>query len=603
MLRRTWMGLGLAVSALISASCNGIITGGDNACPPSMPNCDPNNPGGNNPETVVGLGPGGGVGGMPGTPFDPKGNGSSGVATDPNGNVILDPTTGNSSAQSVIWVANSGEGTVSKIDTRTKKQLAKYQTYPGGNADPSRTTVSLGGDIVVANRAWPAFTGNSNIRFASAVKIAGDKGNCQDRNKNGVIDTYEGTGPVPAAFQWTNANMPSPDECVLWKTQLDTDPSGVPVTTAAYPDGTRPRAAGWDGEITDTSLSQYVYIGLFDTKEVIRLDGVTGAIVKRISVAPTAPYGLALDKNGSVWVMGRETSTGSLTKIDVKNATTPDKVTTYTPTQANCNYGITVDPRGYVYTAFNTCLMRFDPTTAKFEYLTIPGSSQLRGVGIDNQYNLWVGDSNVGAHHVDVSAAPPAAGASTMVFKKNVSVVGAWPGTYAGIAIDFDNKPWVVSYAGTNSHAIQVDPNNNYSTFVYNTPTTTADGTLNNSYTYSDMSGYQLRNASRAGTFRNIFNGCTDGNTTWTNLTYNVTAPRGTKVSIRYRGASTVAGLTASPWTAATGTSPVPIMLTVPGGATPRYLQVEVTMTSVDANLTPVLSALSAGFTCSIANG
>ena len=65
------------------------------------------------------------------------------------------------------------------------KQVAAYVTYPGGYADPSRTTVGLGGDAVVANRA------SNDGNKASATKIAGDKTTCVDRNGNGKIDTYE----------------------------------------------------------------------------------------------------------------------------------------------------------------------------------------------------------------------------------------------------------------------------------------------------------------------------------------------------------------------------------------------------------------------------
>ncbi len=586
MLRKTLIGLGLGMSALVGVSCNSVITSGEGTCPPEQTNCDPQNPGGTTPtEMTTGVGPGGGGGGGGTVPFDPKGDGSIGVSVDPNGNIILDPTAGTSTQSSVIWVANSGDGTVSKIDTRTRKQLARYKTLPGTvNSDPSRTTVSLGGDVAVANRSW---TNGADGNNGSVVKIAGDKGNCVDRNGNGRIDTYEGEATtLPAPFNtWTNG-QPSPDECVLWLTMTNTNAAGTVMMT-------RPRAAGWDGEITDTSLSQYLYVGLFDTSEVLRLDGATGRIVKRINVAPTQPYGLALDKNGNVWVMGRESNTGTLAKIEVKNPTQPDLVKRYTPA-AGCNYGITVDPRGLVYHSFNSCLARFDPVAEKYEYLTVPGSNQLRGLGIDNKYNLWVADSNVGVHHVDVSALPPATGTS-MVHRQSIATAG----TNAGVGIDFDNKTWVVSYNGNSSHAYQINPGAQAGQatleFTYNSANT---GALSNSYMYSDMTGYQLRNASRAGTFRTTFQGCPNGNTTWTNLNYSVTAPRGTKVSIRYRGAPTTAELTNSPWTTASGTSPVPISVTVPMGQTPRYLQVEVTMTSVDASLTPVLSGLSAGYTC-----
>jgi hypothetical protein len=47
------------------------------------------------------------------------------------------------------WIANSGEGTVSKIDTQTGVEVARYRTGPNGAADsPSRTAVDADGDAL-----------------------------------------------------------------------------------------------------------------------------------------------------------------------------------------------------------------------------------------------------------------------------------------------------------------------------------------------------------------------------------------------------------------------------------------------------------------------
>jgi hypothetical protein len=577
---RTTLGL-FGFLLLSSVSCNSALLGdnGPASCPEGQVCPDPNNPGGQtSPEMVTKVG-GNGSGG---TPFDPNGGGSGGIVLDPSGNVVLDPRGGSAMAQSVLWVANSGDGTVSKIDARSMKQLARYVTFPGGNGDPSRTTVSLNGDVVVANRAW---VNGANGTQASAVYIAGDLSGCVDRNGNGKIDTHLGEDiTVPAAYQWAAGRPASPDECVVWITDLSKDKNGTPVGGV----GPRPRAAGFDSNLKEPKLSKYVYIGLFDTSEVIRLDSKTGAIVTRIPVGPTQPYGLALDRNGKVWVMGRETEPGTLTSID---PTRGDAVKSYPGATASngqpCNYGITADARGYIYTSWMQCAARFNPTTEKFDTLVIASAGRLRGLGVDNNNQLYIADDQLGMHHVDATPAPPAAGgASTMVAKKLVRTAV----NNVGVAIDFDNKPWVVS---TDNVATRVDVANNYATL-------TQTG-VRGSYTYSDMSGYQLRNASRAGTYRNIFPGCAVGVTTWTKLTYTLQAPAGTTASIRYRGAPTQAELVNATWVAATGPSPVSIAL--PSGLKANFLQVEVNMTAVDPNVTPVLSALAAGYTCMVIIG
>src|SRR5207245_8257674 len=99
-------------------------------------------------ETTISLGGGG-------APLDASGSGSSGVKLD-GGRVVLDASGLAASLPPIIWVANTGEGTISKIDTRTLKELARYRTGPTttpGTPDPSRTTVGMAGDVVVATRA------------------------------------------------------------------------------------------------------------------------------------------------------------------------------------------------------------------------------------------------------------------------------------------------------------------------------------------------------------------------------------------------------------------------------------------------------------------
>lgn len=567
-LLRVVSGLLLALGASAGVSCNAVLGGGDRECQ-NEAGCeddDPKKPKKPKPleDTVIKIG-------GPASPFNPTAEGNMGVKLGPMGGIVLDPGAGMGSSNSTIWVANSQEGTLSKVDTRTMKQLARYTTYPGSVGDPSRTTVSLGGDVVVANRAA------SNGSAASAVKIAGEKSGCIDRNGNGTIDTFEGEGPVPAAFRWQAGQPESPDECVLWKTDLSMG-------------GTSPyvRAAGFDAEVLDGVLSQYVYIGLYMRQEVLRLDSRTGAIVKRFNVAPTSPYGLVIDKGGNVWVT--TLGSGSITKIDVRGG---DKITTYSGAKGPpCSYGITADARGFIYTASGQCISRFNPTTETWETFNVPGGQSLRGLAVDQKNNLWVADTSIGMHHIDASPMPPAAGgASTMIFKQTVRTGSS----NVGAAMDFDDKPWVISMsggAGGMGQAIKIDP----TTYA---PTAVAVG--QGPYTYSDMTGYQLRNASRAGIFRHVFKGCAPSVTNWSNLTWKADVPNGTMMSMRYRAAATQADLSSAMWQSVTGVSPH--LLALPAMPVANFLQVEISMTAVDVRLTPTLLELAAAYNCKLIVG
>ena len=83
---------------------------------------------------------------------------------------------------SYIWIANSGQGTVSKIETKTGIEVGRYQVQ-GGN--PSRTSVNLLGDVAVSSRDPGGVT-----------KIAARLDSCIDKNNDGAITTSNGPNNV-----------------------------------------------------------------------------------------------------------------------------------------------------------------------------------------------------------------------------------------------------------------------------------------------------------------------------------------------------------------------------------------------------------------------
>src|SRR5690606_41952004 len=91
---------------------------------------------------------------------------------------------------SYIWIANSVQGTVSKINTFTGVEEGRYRTGPD-DPDPSRTSVNQLGDVAVANR-------NGGI-----VKIAAATDRCVDANGDGATQTSSGHDDIP---DWGDAH-------------------------------------------------------------------------------------------------------------------------------------------------------------------------------------------------------------------------------------------------------------------------------------------------------------------------------------------------------------------------------------------------------------
>jgi hypothetical protein len=103
--------------------------------------------------------------------------------------------------------------------------------------------------------------------------------------------------PVPAKYMWPVGQKDSPDECVLWHTPLTKDRNGN--TVGAYP-GTLPRAASFDSTLSPEGVpSALLYVGLYQTQEVVRIDSATGQILKQFPVGVRQRTALSLTKTAS----------------------------------------------------------------------------------------------------------------------------------------------------------------------------------------------------------------------------------------------------------------------------------------------------------------
>jgi hypothetical protein len=350
---------------------------------------------------------------------------------------------------SMIWIANSPEGTVSKIDTVTALERSRYRTGPG-DPDPSRTAVNLRGDVAVANRA------------GSVTKIAGHLSNCVDKNADGVIDTSLSPSDI---LDWEE------DECVLWHHEIDDFPSGLPANQGG------PRAIAWEGGVSACDQPR-LWVGWRAQPDQIvrirRLDGVTGDPLDEVEVDDWdnvwghGTYGGVSDVHGGLWAIG---NSGVLLHVDGDTL----EVRRYENPVEHTLYSIALDGDGVPWLAgWDGNLWRFDPTAEEFADMGPPAvSARLRGIAVDSEGHAWVAGNNPCrlARYDTVAES---------IVDDSIEIAGCEEPV--GVSVDAEGNVWVVDRGA--SVAFKVDRNDYGSE--------TVDGLIS-PYTYSDMTGTGLK--------------------------------------------------------------------------------------------------------------
>jgi len=339
---------------------------------------------------------------------------------------------------SYIWIANSTQSTVSKINTRTMEEEGRYLTRatPG---NPSRTSVSVDGRAVaVANR------------YGGVVKIWARPEDCAGPN------TSSGAADIKP---WGT------DDCVAWFTE--------------FPEATSQRPVAWTTGVLDEATCEWQDQKIWtaegrggtpnqgmcddDRVWVHRLDGATGVIEDTIDLPypcnTFGVYGGVVDANNDLWLTRLfENSPGAI-RVDFETLEHDEAPPFY-------GYGITVDHNGMIWGGTGIP-GKWDPATST--WTQIVGSINNYGVGLaeDTMNRMWVGIvGGIQAIDVDTMALGP-----TVMF----------PGETAqakGMSVDVDGYIWAVPDSQT--RAYRVDPESlEFEQF---------DG-LVGAYTYSDMTG------------------------------------------------------------------------------------------------------------------
>jgi sugar lactone lactonase YvrE len=445
-----------------------------------------------------------------------------------------------------IWVPNSSEGTASKVDTRTGRELARYRTCPPGiNGNPSRTTVDLFGNCYVANR-----------NAATIVKIGlYESGQFVDRNGDHLIQTSHdanGDGNITPdeMLPWGQ------DECVLFEVVVIPGQEGTYLPgaqTLQYIDNywnPGPRGLAVDAKGN-------VWVGAHDTMMFYYLDGKTGQILKSVDVSSVGhtSYGAVIDSQGILWSSGyRESGQNSVLRMNPVD---------YSFSVINFNfhtYGLGLDRDNHLYVSGHqeSKLARINILTTNVDWI-VDGYYRSRGVAVTEDGDVWVACSQDGvvarfSHEGHVKTTIP---------------VGPEP---TGVSIDASGKVWAVNNG--NDYIHRIDP----ATSQVDLEKRILGSTH---YGYSDMTGIIARNeTTRLGTWTVIHNSKIP-NAAWGLLTWHTDDPAGTNVTIRVRSSNDQARW--SDWESATNAVR---LLTTPAG---KYLEVEVTFQATGDGKSPIL--------------
>lgn len=518
---------------------------------------------------------------------EPTDENSNAVIVDDGGAITLTRADMESFA---IWVANTDDSTVSKLDSRTNVELARYVTVltsePGGRpefqvagATPSRTAVDQNFDAYVANRAFG--------QQGTVTKYANSEINCIDRNNNGVIDTsrdLNGDGAIdtdPAVGEYLGQQ----DECILWTVAVGAN-NGVPRALAvglAPPDG----------------LLGNVYVGLHGARQVCRLDPGNGATQACVDTPNFRPYGAAADGRGNVWLVSRDDDQG-LAFVDSSDQFTQ------IPDEPPCNagqpqpYGVSVDASNRAYFVTSNCaadsIYRYDHYNGQtWEQATIPTGGTQRGIAVDRD-SLWVAISGNGQNDWG--------GGSDRIERFALESL-AYQGAYrlptgrsqVGVGVSFDGSVWAISQ-GTNS-ASRLDP-----TLPEGDPGRWIERSVGTTpYTYSDFIGFGLNTfVDPRGFYRFVLEGCGAAmETVWSGVRHVSDLPAGTRVVVNVRSADSRAELAAAPWVGPFSDNPA--RLSEAPGPVPQgdFLEVELVLSTANQEEAPRVFGVEVAKECRVA--
>lgn len=476
------------------------------------------------------------VGATTGNPFQLNSENSTGVSLDQDGFIVIDQQKISLNFK-YIWVSNSPESTVSKVDCKTGNEVGRYRVC----TDPSRTSVDLEGNV------WVACRGDGKI-----VKIMAETKSCIDKNGNGTIETSQDKNGSKTISQdeMVGPSSPGADECVKFIVQ----PGGT---------GSAARGVAVDKE-------NHLWVGKYDGN-LYRLEPEAGKVIDQINGAVSCgPYGMVVDQKGILWVQ-----CGSLKRVDpVTKAVTSHG-------SAPGQYGINVDKFGKIWIgSYSVGAARYDPLTGQWQNAI--GCPQGSGIASSNDGYVWVAnDSNYSVTKID---------AVTMKAVGSVKIGGS----PHGIALDYDGFVWGVNWGG---HTIsKVDPKNMVMVGDYpvgNNPYTYSDMT---GYTlnYFTAPKGQYVVTFFGGTMANPIMVGSNG-VKWKTVAVESDLPEKTSVQVRYRSGDNQNQLDVAKWSEPLNFPPAVFPLDLSASSVNGLmLQVELLLVTSEKGFSPVVKSVTA---------
>lgn len=493
----------------------------------------------------------------------------------PNANQLQLNVTGTSFP--VLWIANAGEDTLSKIDSKQVggspgREMARYRTWFNSGAHahdawagpaPSRTAVDSEGNAYVLDR-W--FGGHPTLfKILNTTFI--------DRNGNGVVDTStdtSGDGKIQSAEMMplvdSNGNgVIDPgeiqDERIAWVRRV---PDGVYNGGMTRNNGIgRALCIGTDGDL---------WVGLYNSAEYYKVSAADGhTIAGPVSTNGQPNYGCLIDQNGTLW--GANWSNGALTRIG-NTASNTGPYTVHTLGMPNAVYGLALrrDANNFTHVIMggscNSYVEHVDnPADPGNNNWAKPAAANYctYAVGTDNDGNILASkrDGGVVKFH-------PSGG----VLWDKGSQVGS--SDSRGVIADADNAIWQVHRA-THNMAKYAGSNGDFMGII---------GVGFEPYTYSDASGTAaLSITTKTGSWT-VAHDSGASATAWGTVSWNATVPSGGGLATAVRAADTVAGLAAQTFQNVTSGLPF-------AGQIGRYIEIKVTFNANPQNQSPVLFDLT----------
>lgn len=444
-----------------------------------------------------------------------------------------------------LWIANAandfqGGGTVTRIDTERDQVIATFSSY---GRDPSRTAVDQEGNVWVANRAFATNNGDT-LHQGSIVQILRDcpcTGDCRDLSAEMRAQCIRGPIPIGAPNDWVRG--------------LAIDANG------------------------------FVWAGTFNNPRLFKVDPDRLEVVETFT-SPVAVYGIAPDADGLLWLASISASNAfgcfdserlapctPLGRIDLSNS---DVVRHNGASNRLEPYGIVVDFDGNIWAGNwqGRALVRLDRESIftpggrpRIDIYNRPqdGLDQARGVAVDPDNNIWM------------------AWTTGNRVSKFDSQTRQFVGSYEtcsnpiGVGVAVGGGIWTMCHGSAQARVFRERPGQE--------PDSVTLPTGGSPYSYSDMTGFQLRNIiSRQGTWTTVFD-CGYDNCKFDEVLWDSELPEGTTVAVRVRTRESAE----APWSTRSEAileSPAVLPSSLPRG---RQLEVQFTLSTQSREVTPVL--------------